>query len=215
MFELRRYLGAVATLVFTVWAAVVAAQSLGTEQAEVVIVDPNRLFAETLFGKRINDELEAESNALALENRRIEEELRSEEKTLTEARKTMTAEDFRDSADAFDIKVQGIRRERVEKLRALDEKRANALQRFLATAQGVLVTLMRERGATVLLDLRTVILRDGAIDITVDAVAKIDEAIGTGENIDFDEAPLQAPQPELQQEPQPEPEPEPQTEPQD
>ncbi len=146
-----------------------------------MVIDPNRLFAETLFGKRITEELEAEGKSLSEENRRIEDELKAEEKSITEVRKTMSPEEFRDLAESFDLKVQGIRRERLAKLRVLDEKRGNALQSFLSTAQGVLATLMRERGATVLLDLRGVILNDGAIDITDAAVTKIDEAIGAGE----------------------------------
>ncbi len=164
--------------------AAALAQSLGSTQSEVLILDPNRLFAETLFGKRITDELEAEGQTLSEENRKIEAELRLEEKALTEARKAMSPEDFRDVASAFDIKVQGIRRERLSKLRALDVKRENALQGFLGAAQGALITLMREREASVLLDLRSVILRDGAVDITDEAVLKINEAIGTGEKSD-------------------------------
>ena len=179
---LRQYKALLIALALISWASVSVAQTLGSSQAEVVIIDPNRLFAETLFGKRITDELEAEGQTLSDENRRIETELRTEEKALTEARKTMTPENFRDSAEAFDLKVQGIRRERLAKLRAFEEKRANALDGFLGTAQDVLIALMRERGASVLLDLRSVILRDGAVDITDEAVVKINVAIGSGED---------------------------------
>lgn len=160
------------------------AQSLSGAQSEVLVIDPNRLFAETLFGKRISRQLEEESQTLAQDNRRIEQELRDEEKAITEQRPTMDPEEFRDVAEAFDQKVQAIRQERLEKARALEEKRASAEQRFLATAQGILVELMNERGGNVLLDIRSVILRDGAIDITSDAVERIDAKLGSGEGIE-------------------------------
>jgi len=92
----------------------------------------------------------------------------------------MSPENFRDTAEAFDQKVQAIRRERTELARELEDKRASAEARFLATAQGVLVELMNERGANILLDMRSIILRDNAVDITNAAVRKIDEAIGRG-----------------------------------
>jgi Skp family chaperone for outer membrane proteins len=170
------------------WAAGVFAQDLSAPRAEVVIVDPNRLFAETLFGQHISQALEAEAVELSANNRRLEEELRAEEKELTEKRPSMAPVDFRDAAEAFDKKVQAIRRERQDRARALEDKRSSAEQRFLATAQGVLVELMNERGANVLLDMRAVILRDSAIDITNDAVRKIDEAIGRGEMLGKAEA---------------------------
>lgn len=178
----RRYplFAIIAAVLF--WASGALAQSLGSSESEVLVIDPNRLFAETLFGKRINSELEAEGAALSAENRRIEDDLRAEEKALTEAREEMSPEDFRGAAEAFDLKVQGIRRERLQKVRALDEKRDTALQRFLSAAQGALVAVMRERGASVLIDARNVVLSDGAIDITNEAVVKIDEAIGAGES---------------------------------
>ncbi len=160
------------------------AQSLSGAQSEILVIDPNKLFAETLFGKRISQQLEEEGQALAQDNRRIEQELRDEEKAITEQRPTMDAEEFQDVAEAFDQKVQAIRQERLEKARALEEKRANAEQRFLATAQGILVELMNERGGNVLLDIRSVILRDGAIDITSDAVDRIDAKLGSGEGIE-------------------------------
>lgn len=169
---------------FCLWAAASFSQSLSGSQTEVVIIDPNRLFAETLFGQHISEELEAEAQELAANNRRLEDELRTEEKELTDARPSMSAVDFRDAAEAFDKKVQAIRRERQDRARMLEEKRASAEQRFLATAQGVLVELMNERGANILLDMRSVILRDNAVDITNDAVRKIDEAIGRGDALE-------------------------------
>lgn len=171
----------------------VLGQSFGTEQSEVVVIDPQRLFRETQFGQRIAAELEAEAEELATTNRRLEEQLRAEEKELTEARPTMTPEDFRDAAEAFDKKVQAIRRERLEKARSLEEKRGSAEQRFLAAAQSVLVEVMDERGANILIDIRSTLLRDNGIDITSQAVRKIDQAIGTGEQA---ETPQPQPQPE-------------------
>lgn len=158
------------------------AQGVGAtlSQSEILVIDPGRLFAETLFGQRIENELKDEAGTLAADNRRLEQALRDEEKALTERREAMEPDAFRKAADEFDAKVQKIRREQAEKARALDSKRTNAEQRFLLTAQGVLIEVMNERGGKLLLNIRQTILRDQTIDITNDAVARIDAELGTG-----------------------------------
>ncbi len=181
---LRHVLSLTLALCLGFGASPALAQSLSGSQSEILVIDPNKLFAETLFGKRISEQLEEETEALAQDNRRIEQELRDEEKSLTEQRPTMDPEEFRDVAEAFDQKVQAIRQDRLEAAQALEEKRSSAEQRFLATAQGILVELMDERGGNVLLDIRSVILRDGAVDITSDAVERIDAKLGDGKDIE-------------------------------
>lgn len=161
-------------------AAPVSAQGLGVADSVVLVIDPNRLFSETAFGRRVAAEIETQGVALAAENRRIEAELTSEEKALTERRAGMTPEAFRAAADAFDIKVQRTRAEQETKARNLAEESDNAQRRFLGVARPVLENLMLESGASVLLDVRAVLLSSGAANVTDEAVRRIDLAIGDG-----------------------------------
>ncbi|PIE12370.1 MAG: outer membrane chaperone Skp [Rhodobacterales bacterium] len=162
------------------WPLAVLAQEFSVSERTVLVIDPARLFAETEFGRRVATEVEAEGAVLAAENRRIEAELTTEEKALTERRKTMAPDEFRAAADGFDRKVQQIRSEQEAKARALADAGENAQRRFLSVAQPVLETLMRESGAEVMLDRRFVLLRDPHVDVTEEAVRRIDEAIGDG-----------------------------------
>ncbi len=167
-------------------APVARAQVLGLPDSPVLVVDLNRLFNETRFGERVASELEAESAALARENRRIEAELTEEEKVLTERRSGMTPEAFRKAADAFDAKVQRTRSEQEAKARALAEEQENAQRRFLGAARPVLERLMQESGASVLLDTRSVLLSSDAVDVTDAAVDRIDDVIGDGRAVPTD-----------------------------
>ncbi|WP_372612550.1 OmpH family outer membrane protein [Aquicoccus sp.] len=175
------------------------AQDLGLPDSPVLVVDLNRLFNETLFGERVASELEAESAELAAENRRIESELTDEEKDLTERRADMSPSDFRDAADEFDAKVQRIRSEQESKARALAEENENAQRRFLGAARPVLERLMRESGASVLLDTRVVLLSSDVVDVTDAAVERIDDAIGDGSEVPAD---VEEDAPDLPVEPQ-------------
>ncbi|MCT8328734.1 OmpH family outer membrane protein [Albidovulum sediminis] len=148
----------------------------------VLVLDQERLFEGSLWGKRVVAEIEADSNALSAENRRIEAALSAEEQALTEKRKTLPAEEFRALADAFDAKVVDIRRSQDTKARDIARLGEAEQQAFLATAVPVLRQLLGETpGAVAILDRRSVLIAAEAIDITDIAIARIDAALGAGQ----------------------------------
>ncbi|QQA44544.1 OmpH family outer membrane protein [Pelagovum pacificum] len=150
-------------------------------RSPVLTIDPEQMFSQSLYGQRMADELQAETEALAAENRRITEELETEERALTERRRTMSPEDFRAEAEAFDERVQEIRRTQDAKERALGQTLQEGQDQFLLAIRPLLGQLMAARGAAVILDRRDVILGVGAIDVTAEAVQLIDSELGTGE----------------------------------
>ncbi len=165
-----------------------SAQAQEDPRSAVLTIDLERLFSETAFGERVLAELEERGLALASENRRIEAELIAEEQDLTERRPDLPIEEFQTLADAFDEKVERIREERDAETRELQLLREQERQRFLGLIGPVLGELLQERGASVMLDRRTVFLSVDQVDVTDMAVARIDAAIGDG-------GPSDAPQP--------------------
>lgn len=149
-------------------------------QSPVLTLDQERFFNDTLWGKRVLDELKAESAALATENRRIESELTAEEKNLTERRPNMTAEEFRKAADDFDTRVVGIRSAQDAKTRALNTRSETERQEFFKLVLPVISDVLQERGAVAVLDSRAIFVSSGAIDITDTLIAEIDRRIGAG-----------------------------------
>ena len=152
-------------------------------RSPVLTIDTDRLFGDSLFGQRVLSELGEATEALAAENRRIEGELKEEERSLTERRADMDVATFRQEADAFDARVQRIRQEQDAKERALQERLADGQEAFLATATPILGRLMLDRGAVVILDRRTVFLGVGIVDVTDAAIEAIDAEIGAGVEI--------------------------------
>lgn len=167
---------------------------MGQVQSAILTVDTERLFSESAFGLRVAAELQAATDALRDENRRIEAALTAEEQSLTERRPTMTPEAFRAEADAFDERVQGIRTAQDAKERALEDGVTQGRDQFLAVAAPVLGQMMREAGAAVILDRRTVFLALSAVDITDEAIAAIDAAIGDGSDLAPEDPPPEVPE---------------------
>lgn len=152
-------------------------------RSPVLSLDQDRMFAVSEFGKRIEAELQADGRVLEAENRRIEAELEAEEKDLTARRPAMSAEAFRALADAFDTKVQRIRTEQTDKARALGQRTENAQRQFIEAARPVLEQMMVDAGAVVIIDPRSVVMSRAAIDVTDEAIRRINANIGDGRNM--------------------------------
>jgi Skp family chaperone for outer membrane proteins len=168
-----------AVLAACLWAAAAAAWAQQPQvelPPPVLTIDADRLLAESAFGQALAAEVDAAARRLAEENRRIEADLLAEESALTERRGMMSPDEFRPMADAFDEKVQRLRAEQDEKERALADLREEGRQRFFRLAVPILSEIVREEGALVLLDRRDVFLSADSIDITDEAVARIDAA---------------------------------------
>ncbi|MBV7379494.1 OmpH family outer membrane protein [Maritimibacter dapengensis] len=173
------------SLVFSVallagFAGPAGAQSLGQVVSPILTIDRDALFADTMFGQRVNDQLEAESNALAEETRGIESALEKEERALTVQRETLTPEEFRALADEFDEKVVALRNDRDTAQQNFVQRYEEAQRSFYNQIGPVLGRLMQERGAVAILDKRSVLLSVNAIDVTEEAVERIDEELGDG-----------------------------------
>jgi len=170
-------------LLALVLSVVVAMPGFAQQQSQnfsILTINQDLLFSASLYGERVRDEIEAEKTRLEIAIRQIESDLVAEEKSLTEQRATLPNDEFRKLADAFDQKVQGIRSAQKTKAqnlgRKLDQERAGFYKRVLP----VLGELMKERGAMVVLDQRTVFASASSVDITEIAVRRIDATIGDG-----------------------------------
>ncbi len=157
-----------------------AQQVVGTDTADVVVVDTDELFRATIYGRRVAADLDMRARALQAENERITADLTLEEKSLTERRPNMDPAAFRVEAAEFDTRVQGIRRSRDAAIAAFEAERESAPRLFLERVRTTLGELMVERGAVVMLDQRIVFLSLSRVDITLPAIARIDAILGDG-----------------------------------
>ncbi|MBL4919149.1 OmpH family outer membrane protein [Szabonella alba] len=140
----------------------------------VVTINQQALFENSAFGRASLQRLEERSSALRAENRQIEEALEAEERSLTQRRPQLPPEEFRALADAFDDKVEGIRNAQDAKGREVSRMREADQQAFFESVVPVLAELLREKGAVALLDNSAVVLSLDSIDITAEAIARID-----------------------------------------
>ncbi|MGR3541986.1 MAG: OmpH family outer membrane protein [Hasllibacter sp.] len=142
----------------------------------VLVLDRDRVLAQSRAGAALLAEIDAEGRALASENAAIQEELRAEEADLTARREGMDPAAFREEASAFDERVQAIRAEQDGKTRALLQRREAIPDLFWEQALPALAAILDERGAGILLERGDVFLSSDTLDITDEAIARIDAA---------------------------------------
>ncbi len=166
-------------LALSVWTVGANAQSTsggfdtGTVQSPVLVIEFDRAFGQSAFGQNVTTELESLGAEIAAENRQIEAELRDEELLLTDQRKAMEPAAFRELADAFDQKVQKLRREQDTKARDLSERQDGARREFLTSVGPILNRIMQETNAAVVLEKRNVFASVSAIDVTDLVISEI------------------------------------------
>ncbi len=152
------------------------AQEVLQVPSPILTLDQERLFNGSRAAERVSEEIARRTVELTAENRRIEAQLVAEELALTEERPNLPPAEFRALADAFDEKVQGIRDAQDAKARELQRLRDGERQEFLRRITPVLTEIVRERGAVAVLDRRSVFISAESIDITDEAIARINAA---------------------------------------
>jgi Skp family chaperone for outer membrane proteins len=141
-------------------------------------LDQERMYQQSDFGKRVAADLNSKAEALSAENRRIDAALTLEEQRLTEERPTMEVAVFRELAVDFDERVTAIRRAQSAKQAAIQQQGDQERARFFELAFPVLLRLVEETGAVAILNNSAVIFSVRNLDITDEAVRRINTVVG-------------------------------------
>ena len=150
---------------------------LGSEKSSLFTVDMGKLYRSSDFGKNIIVNNNIARQALQNENEELELELLSEEKELSELRKTLSLDEFSPKALDFDEKVSIIRTEQGKKEEYLKNKARQEEAEFYKKVYPLLYELLLDRGGLLLIDKRNVILWDSSVDITDDAIELINRVL--------------------------------------
>ncbi len=148
--------------------------------AGIYTLNQDQLYKLSAFGKRVQRQLLIRRKALKAENSTLESGLKAEEQHLTDIRKTTSPVDFRKLADAFDAKVQKIRKDQAIKSNALDSWAANERSRFFKLAYPILLKMAAELNAVAVLDERMTLISSRDISLTARAIQRINAELGDG-----------------------------------
>lgn len=149
----------------------------------VLTVDQEAMYRQSLWGQRAAAELARQSQQVSDDNDSAFAALVADEDALTAARPTLSPDEFRRRAAAFDERVTAVRRERDAAREALQAGADRERALFFQNAAPVMGGVMAARGALVVLDQRTVLISDQSIDATAAVIAALDAELGDGSGI--------------------------------
>lgn len=155
-------------------AGAAAAQSL--TGPGIRYLDQDRLLRESRMGQSMLAGLREAEQALERENQALADQLAAEERALTDLRPTLPPEEFRARAEAFDRRVEAIRAERARLSQELSRRYETEAQQFFQTALPVLTALMAEQGVVALLRPEAVLLGAEWLDLTDQAIERLNRA---------------------------------------
>ncbi len=148
--------------------------------SSVLTVDLEKIARESDYGQRVNGLYQAEILTLQSQAKQVEAELIAEEQDLVAQRDIVSPEEFKELSQAFDRKVVAIREDQNSKQSELQAKQRDDQRNLLRLIAPILYEIVSARGASVLIDRRNIVLDLSSVDITNEAIAKMNETLGDG-----------------------------------
>jgi Skp family chaperone for outer membrane proteins len=182
---MRRATRHVLAAALAVWGAATAAQEGARSgqpaiNAPFLFINQEQILVGSGAGKALLAEEEEKRRQLVSEARAIDAAFEDEERALTEKRGTISTEDFRKLANAFDQRVVAARQKQDERSDQLAAELEQVRRRFYATVAPILVDLMDRFGAVAIFDENSVLLADQRLNITAEVIAQIDAGRASG-----------------------------------
>lgn len=148
----------------------------------VVIVDMERVIADSAAGKQAQTELKTRNDAIQARLASLRTQFGSEGETLQKSQPPQSAAPA--AVTAFQAKVRDYQ-QRQQTAEADLQKRGNdfqlsrqyVLKQISDATTPIITTVMRERGATIVLAEGATLQHSAAIDVTADVIARLDKAL--------------------------------------
>lgn len=145
----------------------------------VLIVDMQKVQRDSAAAKSVREQ----STAIRLDIEKTiaarEALIRTEEKELAELREKLSADEFRERVRQFETKVFANRDFAQGESAKLQAALSDASTRLRGKIAPILATLMKERGAQVMLDSSQVVLSIGRLEITDEVIERLDAEVPT------------------------------------
>ena len=157
-------------------ASIMLATNASAQAGGVVVIQSEVVYRKSVYGQSLIAALTKERQSLDDENLAILSELEMEERMLTEARETMSSDDFAIAAKEFDQKVQRSRETQLSKIRAADLKRSKQINIFFKRVAPIVQTVLVEYGAAIVFEKRNALVSLDSADITNIVIKRVDIA---------------------------------------
>ena len=145
-------------------------------RSSILVLSQDDLFKKSTPGRALLKVFEEKQSKLLSEATKIELEFIAEEKSLTQKRIKLNAEEFQNLADKFDIKVEKMRKSRADKDKKLQQDFAIWRKKFVQIVLPIVREQMLQFDALVVLDTNNRgLIYDKKVDVTEVIIKRLNE----------------------------------------
>jgi len=156
-----------------------AAPAAAAPQAAIIVVDMNRIGAESAAGKSGATQLRTKADGARARVKTLQDQLRSEEETLVKARQanSMAPEAFQARVKEFQTKQANAQQELGNREQELARSEAFVRQQIFNAVAPIIQAVMRERGASIVLARDAALAVTPTLDVTAEVIRRLDAAL--------------------------------------
>ena len=149
-----------------------------SHEKSIVYIDLNKIMANSIAGKSITSQLEANHKKNILKFEKIEEELKNEEAKIISQKNVITKEEFEKKIIDLRDKANKFRKERNDNINNLNNQRLEATSKMITLVRPILSEFSDNNSISLIIDKKNIIIGKTLLDITDDILIIIDEKIG-------------------------------------
>lgn len=177
----RRTMKAGVKLALAAFAVTVASgQMAATAQSVVLVFDQQAVMTQSKAGKDMEAKLNGIADAMDKELKPEDTRLDTERKSIQQLTTGLTPEqvnaraDLKTRIEAYGRSAVAQEQKRSKRAAELQETQRKALEAFFAAQQPVLADIVREKNATIVLEISRAVWNAESADVTKDFIAKLD-----------------------------------------
>lgn len=147
--------------------------------ATMLVADIDRVVAESAAGTAAAKELQARNDTLRQRAQTLQSQLQAEAQTIqaAQANNSLTGAALETRIKAFQEKQQAAQQELEASQAQLQQSQAYVSQQIGQALQPILATLLRERGASLIVPASAVLQHSAGLDATSDLLARLNTAL--------------------------------------
>lgn len=171
------FAGAFVFAASTIAASTVATPAFAQAAPSIIIVDMNRIAAESAASKSAEPQLKAKFESVQTRAKQLGDQFRAEYESLQKAQASMAKEAVQ--AKAREIQQRQATAEQEVRTKEQDYARSvqYVRQQILDAVNPIITTLMREKNASIALDREVTLASAAALDVTADVLQRLNTAL--------------------------------------
>jgi len=148
-----------------------------SQENKIVYLDLNSIMANSIAGKSISSQLEANHKKNISNFEKIEEELKREEAEIISQKNVISKEKFEKKIMDLRDKANKYRKERNDNINNLNNQRLNATEKMISLIRPILSEYSEKNSISLIIQKRNIVIGKTSLDITDDILKIVDEKI--------------------------------------